>query len=71
MKDRKIWIEGVDRELSNLRYENKEMQELIYGLFQYIYSVTENYGDKYKLLENKAVEMNLTLPSELRLESEE
>ena len=67
----KSWIESVDGILANLRHENKEMQVLIYGLFEYIYSVTENYGDDYEFLEKKAVEMHLTLPPELGIESEE
>jgi hypothetical protein len=56
------WIECVDKALSDLRYENKELQTLIYGLFRYIYSVTDNYGDEYDLLKRKAVELGLTLP---------
>jgi hypothetical protein len=43
------------------------MQALIYGLFKYIHSVTENYGDDYNVLERKAVEIGLTLPDELRI----
>jgi len=61
------WAKCVDESLSNLRYENKEMQALIYGLFKYIHSVTENYGDDYNVLERKAVEIGLTLPDELRI----